>query len=154
MTVRRATRALAVTASLSLAPGLPAAAQPAAGYGEGFGRFFSALQLTDAQQQQIHQIMQAARTQNAPEVTELRNLREQLRSTLFSSGDVTAASLAGIQQQIETVRQQLDASRLQTALQVRGVLTAAQLSKAASLQSQLASLRQQEHTLLAASGSP
>jgi len=144
---------LTLAAGLSLGMSLGASAQPAFGsYGraDGFGPMFSALQLSEAQKQQIHQIMQTARAQNQPQMTQMRSLQQQMRSTLFSTGDVTAATLAPIEQQIESLRQQLDANRLQTALQIRSVLTTTQLARAASLQSQLSSLHQQERTLLGA----
>ena len=138
----------------AVAAGLAASANASAqnwrhGGPQGFGQILAAAQLTAAQKQQVHSIMSSAHAQNAPVMTQLRALQSQIETTLFSTGDVTAAQLMPLQQQVESLRAQIDANRIQTALAVRNVLTAAQLAKASSVQSQLSSLLQQEHALVA-----
>ncbi len=147
MPINRTFLAAAVAAGLALS--VDASAQNwRHGGPQGFGQILAAVQLSAAQKQQVHSIMSSAHAQNAPLMTQLQALRSQLEATLFSTGDVTAAQLMPMQQQLESLRAQLDASRIQTALAIRNVLTAAQLAHAASVQSQLSSLHQQEHALM------
>jgi Spy/CpxP family protein refolding chaperone len=144
--------ALVVTVAAGLAVSVSASAQ---GYGPahraGLAGILASLQLSSAQRQQIHQILSAARTQNAPQMAQLQALRQQMQATLLSSSDVTEAQLLPLEQQQESLRQQLDSSRLQTEIAIRNVLTSAQLAQAASKQAQLAKLHQQEHAITAPS---
>ena len=138
---------LAACVAAGLATSIGAAAQ---GWHSGGSReILRAAQLTPAQRVQLHQLMQSARTQNAPARAQMLALRQQIQAMMFSTGDVTAAQVAPLEGQLETVRQQLDASRIQTGLAVRALLTPAQLSRAASVQAQLANLHQQEHAIAA-----
>ena len=148
MSLKHTLLAVSALASLAFAPA--AFAQPA--WHGGFHEALAAAGLTPSQQQQIRQIMQAARTQDAPQRTQLQALHQQIEQTLFSSGDVTAAQLTPLVQQEEALRQQLDASRVQAALAVRALLTPAQLARAAGAEAQLASLHQQEQAIAHPSG--
>ena len=141
---------LVLSAAAGLAVSAGASAQPA--WHGGFREILAAAQLSTSQKQQVHQIMQAARTQNAAQYTQMRALHQQIEQTLLSSGNVTAAQLTPLVQQEEALRQQLDASRIQTALAIRNVLTPAQLTQAASAQAQLSTLHQQEHAIVHPSG--
>lgn len=142
--------------ALSMLAGLAASsAAVAQGWHGGHGgmrAIMSSLQLTSAQKQQIHTIMSDARTTNEPQMQQLASLRKQTESMMFSTGSVTAAQLAPLLAQEESIRQQLDTSRMETQLAVRAVLTSDQLAKAASTQAQLASLHDQEHALVAPTG--
>lgn len=141
---------LAATIAGGLAASVGASAQNwRHGGPEGYGQILAGVQLTAAQKQQVHAIMSGAHAQNAPVMTQIEALRSQIEADLFSTGDVTAAQLMPLQQQMESLRAQIDASRIQTALAIRTLLTTAQLARASSLQSQLSSLHQQEHALVA-----
>ncbi len=111
--------------------------------------FLQGVTLTDAQRTQLHQIMQANWRQMKPQRQTLRSLREQIGDDLASTTAVSAAQLAALQQQAETVRVQLDQARLEAALQVRELLTADQLSRSESVHAQLVTLHQQERSVLA-----
>ncbi len=154
MSLKRTVLAISVAAGLSASAS--AFAQPAGGRGpggeHGFGEVLRTVQLSSAQKQQIQQIMSAARTQNAPAWTQMKALQQQMTSTLFSTGSVTEAQLLPLEQKQEVIRQQLDVSRMQTAMAIRNVLTSAQLAQAASAQAQLSSLHEQEHAILAPTG--
>jgi periplasmic protein CpxP/Spy len=140
--------ALVVFAAAGLAASVGASAQGWHPPGRpGLAGILSAVQLSSAQQQQIHQIMSTARTQNAPQRAQLEALQQQMQATLLSSGDVTEAQLLPLEQQQESLRQQLDVSRLQTEIAIRNVLTSAQLAQAASAQAKLAALHQQERAI-------
>lgn len=105
---------------------------------------FHGVQLTDAQQAQVRNVMQAAETASAPARTQMHALREQIESRLLSSGSVGAADLAPLLAQEEQLRSGLDANRLDTALKLRAILTPTQLSAAAATHAQLAALHERE----------
>jgi Spy/CpxP family protein refolding chaperone len=103
--------------------------------------------LTTAQKSQLREIRQATRAQNEALWTQMRSLREQIADTVESSGTVNAADVASLQQQLAQVRSQLDQQALKTAVQIRGLLTADQLSHVAQVHGQLKSLRAQMRAL-------
>jgi len=148
MLIKNAVLTLCAAAGLTVS--VAALAQPFEGppSRHGFGEILRGVQLTTAQQQQVHALMKAAHTQNASAMTQMHALEEQIAATLLSPGTVTAAQLVPLEQQQETLRQQLDASRLQTALAIRNLLTSAQLTQASTMHSQLAALHQQERALV------
>lgn len=159
MSLKQAVLALSVAVGVSggLAAGTSAVARPGFDHMEGgqeggLGMILHSVQLSSAQKQQIHQIMMAAHTQNAPQMAQARALQKQITTTLLASGTVTEAQLLPLEQQQESIHQQLAVSRLQTALAIRNVLTSAQLATAASMQAQLAALHQQEHAILMPAG--
>jgi Spy/CpxP family protein refolding chaperone len=116
------------------------------GHHGAFG-FLQGVTLTPEQKTQIHQITQASWTTAKPLMQQLRTDRQQISDLLANGGAVTAAQLTPIQQQAEQVRQQLDSQRLATALQIRQLLTPAQLAQSAQMHQQLASLHQQERAV-------
>ena len=115
-------------------------------HGGEFG-FLQGVTLTPEQKTQIQQITHASWTTAKPLVQQLRTDRQQISDLLANGGAVTAAQLTPIQQQAEQVRQQLDSQRLATALQIRALLTPAQLTQSAQMHQQLASLHQQERAV-------
>ena len=120
------------------------------GHHQGAFGFLKGVTLTPEQQTQIHQIMQTSWNTAKPLAEQLRTDRKQIADLLASTGAVTAAQLTPIQQQAEQVRQQLDSQRLATALQIRALLTPAQLAQSAQVHQQLASLHQQERAIFQA----
>ncbi len=145
---------LAAVVAAGLASAVGAAARGAEGYGrDGLSEALGAVQLTDAQKQQIHAIRSAARTQNAPYVDRMQALQQQMVRTMLSSGTVTEAQLLPLVQQQESLRQQLDIGRMQSAVAIRNLLTSEQLAQATVAQGQLAALHQQEHAITSPSNS-
>ena len=145
---------LAASVIAGLAGSSGAYAQSHASHASGtraFNEILRTVQLSPVQQGQVHQITRAARSQQAPLHARIGVLRHQIEAILFSTGPVTAAQIMPLQQQIESLRQQADADRLQTELALRDVLTSEQLATASRVQGRLASLHQQEHAILAAS---
>ena len=122
------------------------------GHGDHHGPlgFLAGVTLTPEQTTQIHQIMQASRSTAKPLVQQLRADRKQISDLLASSGTVTMAQLTPIQQQAAQMRQQLESQRLATALQVRALLTSAQLTQSTQAHQQLESLHQQERAVFQA----
>lgn len=138
----------------SLVALLPLGAMAQGGPGHWHGRhggelgFLAGVQLTEQQRDQMHQLMQASFGQMKPLLKQMHDLRRQLGDQLASAGSVDQGQLTGLQQQIEQLRGQIDQQRLETALQVRALLTPEQLAQAAQAHQQLQSLRQQMRNVL------
>ncbi|WP_428377560.1 periplasmic heavy metal sensor [Lichenicoccus sp.] len=127
-----------------------ALAQGWGGHAAGARGAFAGAQFTASQQTQVHSIMQAAHQQTASARTQIQSLQQQIDTLLLSSGSVTEAQITPLVQQQETLRQQLDASRISTEIAVRNLLTSSQLAAAASTHAQLSALHQQEHAVMQA----
>ena len=110
------------------------------------------LDLTDAQKAEAHKIAKANWAQMKPIMEQMHGIHEQMVTKLTSPGAVTEADLAPLVQQEETLRSQIDTSRLSTVLQIRGLLTPAQLEKAASVHQQLEALHEQERAVVGEPG--
>ena len=118
------------------------------GMNHGYLGFLQGVTLSDAQQTRMHDIMHANWQQLKPQMLQLRALQEQIGGDLASTATISPAQLAALQQQAQTLRNQLDQARLATAMQVRALLTPDQLSRAATVHAQLAALHQQEHAVM------
>jgi len=142
-------------AALSLAA-IPvvALAAPGGHFGHrGHGGEFSFLEgvtLTADQQTQLHQIVKASWTTSKPLVEQLHADRKQIGDLLASTATVTSAQLTTLQQQADQIRTQLESQRLATALQIRALLTPAQLAQSAAAHQQLESLHAQERAVFQA----
>jgi Spy/CpxP family protein refolding chaperone len=112
------------------------------------------LNLTTAQQDQVHSLMEAQRTQMGPLFEDLRTGHESLNAKLYATGSTPSLSdLTAEASQLSQIHAQIDLSELQTVLKIRALLTSTQLSQLSSLHSQLESLRQQTDALLKPSAS-
>ena len=112
--------------------------------------FLEGVTLTPEQQTQIHQIVQASWANAKPLMQQLRADHKQIDDLLASTNSVTEAQLTSIQQQEGQLAQQLASQRLATALQVRSLLTPAQLAQSAQTHQQLESLHAQERAVFRA----
>lgn len=115
---------------------------------QGYLGFLAGVQLTDAQRQQMHEIMKSAWSQNKAQFQQLRALRGQIADQMASTAAVSADAMDTLHQQAAQIGEQLDGERLAVAVQVRGLLTPEQLSQSASVHTQLKALHQQERALL------
>jgi Spy/CpxP family protein refolding chaperone len=150
MTFKRT--AIAVLAASMLSAAGVAAAQAderMGGHGHGFEfmEIMHQLNLTDAQKQQAHAIMESAWASSKPIMDQMRSIHEQLTAQFLTAG-TTAAQLAPLVRQEEQLRTQLDSKRLSVGLQVRNLLTPDQLAQAATLHSKLSALHEQEHEIM------
>lgn len=118
------------------------------GMNHGYLGFLQGVTLSDAQQAKMHDIMHASWQQLKPQMQQLRALHEQIGGDLASTASISAAQLTALQQQAQTLRNQLDQAKLVTAMQVRALLTPDQLSRSATVHAQLAALHQQEHAVM------
>jgi Spy/CpxP family protein refolding chaperone len=105
------------------------------------------LNLTDAQKAEVHKIAEANWAQMKPVMQQMHSIHEQIVGKLTGTAAVSQADLTPLLQQDEQLRSQVDAARLSTALQIRGLLTPQQLTKAASMHQQLEALHAQERAI-------
>ena len=110
--------------------------------------FLRAADLTPAQQAQVKQILHANRANLHSQFEQMHTAREQIAEKLFSTGPVAASDLTAQTQQIAQAQQQMLQNELNAALQVRAILTPAQLQKVAQVHQQFESLHQQMRALL------
>ena len=103
--------------------------------------------LTDAQQDQVRQIVANHRPRFQDLRSQLRVNSQQLTDKLYGPGPVTADDLAALRQQTSQLRDQLSQEALQTALEIRNVLTADQLAKAAQIRQRMRELRTEMQSL-------
>ncbi len=96
--------------------------------------------LNDAQEKQVRAIMQAHRATFRTLFGELQAAQQDVADKLFAPGEVRAEDLTGQLQRVSQLREQLMEEGLKVALEVRGVLTPEQLTKAAELKERMRSL--------------
>jgi Spy/CpxP family protein refolding chaperone len=116
--------------------------------------FLRAANLTADQQAQVKKIIEDNRTALHSQFQQMRTAREQMAAKLFSTGTLTAADLSTQTQQIAQAQQQMLQNELNLALQVRSILTPAQLQKVAQFHRQFENLHQQMRALMSANGQP
>lgn len=145
-----------------LAAGLwagPAFAQQGGGFGwqgmgHGSGLYMSlpllvkGVELTEAQQAQVKQIVGAHQVQFRALLAQLRSAHGQLGEKLYAPGPLKADDVAPLVQQIGQLRGQLSQEALQVALEIRAVLTPEQLARAEQIQHKLKDLRSEMRSLL------
>lgn len=114
--------------------------------------FLRAADLTPAQQAKVQKILDDNRANLHSQFAEMRAARKQMAVRLFSTGPLTATDLSAQSSQIAQAQQQMLQSELNVALQVRGILTPAQLQKVAQFHQKFESLHQQMRKLLGPGG--
>src|SRR6185436_3521981 len=92
---------------------------------------------------QIKTIMSNNRGKLRPLFQQLRTLHEEVANKLLTTGDISRDDLAPQLQQMEQIRGQLMEEGLTVMLEVRKVLTAEQLTKAAQLKERMHALHQE-----------
>jgi len=104
--------------------------------------------LTSDQQTQVHQILSANRGQIHSLFQQMHGIDEQIATKLLSSGTVSASDFSSLEQQKAGIQQQIDTLMISTAIQVRNVLTPAQISQMAQTNQKLENLHQQIEALM------
>jgi Spy/CpxP family protein refolding chaperone len=104
--------------------------------------------LTSAQREQIHTIMKSQFATLKPLFQQLHSGREAIATKYLAAGTVTASDLSPMVTANEQIQSQIDQAFLQTAIQIRGVLTPTQLAQAGSTYTQMQALHQQMHSLM------
>ena len=123
------------------------------GAGAGLGgprlwRLLRALNLTDTQKAQVHDLFTAHRSSVQTLRGEMRATQQQLVDLLLSPNPIDPNALHATAQQLAGQRDQLLQEHLTLAQEIRNVLTPAQLTQAAQLKDQLRALRATRHQLL------
>jgi Spy/CpxP family protein refolding chaperone len=107
--------------------------------------------LTDAQKQQIHQIIATRRTTRKAEIQQLKAAKDQIAAKYTSTGAVTASDFSGPVQQITQIQDQMTNEQIQDAIAIRNVLTPAQLQQISQTKSKLDQIHAEMHALFAQS---
>jgi Spy/CpxP family protein refolding chaperone len=110
--------------------------------------FLRAADLTPAQQDQVNKILLDNRTAAQAQFEKMHSAREAIAAKLFSTGPLTAKDLSAQTGQIAQAQQQMLQNELNMALQVRAVLTPAQLKKVSQLHAKFESLHKQMRALM------
>jgi len=121
---------------------------PGGGGWMGGGRMLHALDLSADQKQQVQDIVTAHRTTLAPLVANERAAKQALGDKLFGTGTVSSQDVDALVTQESQARLALMRERLATALEVRNVLTPAQIQKAATIRTGMKELHAQMRQLL------
>ncbi len=108
--------------------------------------------LTAEQQQQIHTIMHNNHQQMQSLFQQLQSIDQQVSALLLGSNNVTQSDFTALEQQKSQIQQQIDQNMINTALQIRALLTPTQLSAAAATSAKLQSLHQQIEQLMSPNG--
>jgi Spy/CpxP family protein refolding chaperone len=96
--------------------------------------------LTDEQEKRVHEIMQAHRATFRTLFRELQATQGEMADKLLAPGEVQAEDLTTHLQRAAQLREQLMQEGLKVALEVRGVLTPEQLTKASELKERMRAL--------------
>ncbi len=116
--------------------------------GPGLWRLLRALNLTDTQKTQVHDLFVAHRSTVQPLWEQMQATRQQLADLLLSPNSIDPNALHATAQQLAGQRDQLMQEHLTLAQEIRNVLTPAQLTQATQLKDQLRALQATRHQLL------
>jgi Spy/CpxP family protein refolding chaperone len=156
------TTKLLLASAVGLLFAQPLSAQPAGAEGMGhmghmgmghdggspFMMLLKSANLTDAQKQQVHEILKSEHQQMKSVHQQFEAIHEQLADKLLSSGKVTPADLAPLEQKAYRYQQQIDQSMVDTAIAIRNILTSDQLNHLAQVHKQLQSLHSQIQSIM------
>jgi periplasmic protein CpxP/Spy len=134
---------------------LPAPGMPFMGDGPGMmlPLLLKGVELTPAQETQVKDLMAAQRESLRTLFQQLRAAHEEMANKLFTPGDVKTEDLAPQMQRITQIREQLMKDGLNVMLEVRKILTAEQLAKAAQIKERMQALHEEMRSLLHDKGS-
>lgn len=104
--------------------------------------------LTSAQREKVHAIMKSQFATLKPLMAQLKAGRDAVAKAYLAPGNVTAAKLQPLVTANEKTQSEIDKAFLDTAIQIRGVLTAEQIAHAGSVYSQMQSLHEQMRKLM------
>lgn len=105
------------------------------------------IDLTPEQETRVREIMKGHRSTLRTLFQQMRETHQELSDKLLTPGDVQAADLNPYVERMAQLREQLMQEGLNVALEVRGVLTAEQLAKAAELKGRMKALHSEWRSL-------
>ena len=97
--------------------------------------------LSDAQEKRVREIMAAHRATFRTLFSELQGAHKGVADMLFTPGEVQAEDLTAQMQRVTEIRERLMQEGLKVALEVRALLTPEQLARAAELKDRVRALR-------------
>lgn len=118
----------------------------------GGGRILHTLDLSDDQKQKVKDILTAHRPKLRQLVANEKAADQTLADKLFGTGVVTQRDLDALLQRESQARNELTRERLAAALEVRDVLTSAQIRKAAAIRTGMKQLHAEMRQLLGDQG--
>jgi hypothetical protein len=107
-----------------------------------------AAHLTADQQNKVDQIMASNRSQIHPLIQQLHSVHEQIANKLLTAGTVTASDLAPLEDQAAKLDAQIQQQALNAAVQVRDILTPAQVTQMAQFHQKMTALQAQMRSLM------
>lgn len=110
--------------------------------------YLQAAELTPDQKTKVHEMQKSNWEQVRPLMQQLRAVRVQIADKLASPGAVAASDLAPLQQQVASLRGQIESDFVQTALQIRALLTVDQLGKVSQTYQKMKTLREEMRELV------
>jgi Spy/CpxP family protein refolding chaperone len=118
------------------------------GPGEHLMQLVRRANLTSQQEAQIHEIMKASKAQEKQIRAQSFALHQQLADKMLGASTPALADFSALIQQMEQLHSQQIKLGLQTAIQIRALLTPAQVSHVAQMHQQLSSLDAQRKAVL------
>ncbi len=113
-----------------------------------FPMILGKLDLSDDQRAQVRTILEAHRPTMQALFPPLRAAHEKLAAKLFQTDALAASDLTPYVDAVNKAKSQVQQEGIKIALEIRGVLTPAQLAKASDIHTQLESLHAQMKALL------
>lgn len=110
--------------------------------------------LTDAQKQHIHTILENRRAARMTEFQQLKTAKEAIAAKYTSTGSVAASDLASSVSTIKQLRDQMLNEQIQDAIAIRNVLTPTQLTQISATKTKLDQIHAEMKALWAQAGSP
>lgn len=104
--------------------------------------------LTAEQKAQVSKIMATHRPTFQSLSQQLRTAHDEMADRLFAPGEVQAEDLTPLTQRITQIREQLMQEGLKVALEVRGILTPEQLTRAVQTKKRMKELRSEMRNLM------
>jgi Spy/CpxP family protein refolding chaperone len=110
--------------------------------------FLRGADLAPGQRAQVNRILDSNHPAFARLFGQIHQQRQQLDDELFAPGPVDSADVEKVSQSIAQLQAQLADLELKTVLQIRALMTPAQLDRVAEFHHRLESLHQQMHQLM------
>jgi protein CpxP len=107
-----------------------------------------AANLTREQQNKLHEIIDASRSETELTMRQLHSLHQQIADKLLSPGVVTETDLEPLAQQAAQVDQRMQLQWLRTALSIRAILTADQIMQMHKFNQQMIAINGQIESLM------
>lgn len=113
-----------------------------------------AAHLTAAQRKKMGGIMMNNRLRIAPLIRQLRSVHQQIADKLLAPGTVTASDLAPLEKEAAQLDAKIQHQTLEASVQIRALLTPAQISRMAQFHQKMAALQRQMRNLMRQASQP